>query len=573
MLEENQLVKSCDDLLKLLNKKPDTFDLSWCEIQLDFNLYEFIQNNPIDGIEIRNDIINDNVDDFLPKISPGFYCCNLIFKKPVSFFQSTINGPTNIRNVIFEQGITIITTSFHGEANFFNTRIETPSIFRSLKINKSISFIKSILAITEFSNSIFEENIILMNSIVSTPIDFTKSTFNKNVSINNVAFAGKLDFSNSIINSIFSIRNDITKEYIKVKEAVFSNTIFNGKVNISKICFEEKVITHNAIFHESIIVKDITFRNKAYFTYSTFNKNIDFENTIIEKHLSFAYSRFKEEVKLREINFESAVLSFTGVQIDSAFWLGSHLANGISKKFDGTISFQGAIIGSGSIVRIFEINSQQNPVGTLKFTNAIIRGLLDIRNVFLSSISFDGTVVSGNIQDNNTLSNAISDCSTARLLKHEARKINNNISALNYHKIEMIKFSKNLKSLSKGDAFLLFMNKISNNYGLDWGRAVVFTFSSGLVFYCLFIMSSSEFGFPWTNNYNFLLNDQTFWAGFINYFWLPTGFNELTSSIRKVTGGILGALCGILSSFFFILGKILIAYGIYQTVAAFRKYV
>ena len=80
-------------------------------------------------------------------------------------------------------------------------------------------------------------------------------------------------------------------------------------------------------------------------------------------------------------------------------------------------------------------------------------------------------------------------------------------------------------------------------------------------------MSFQGFGFFWKDDWNFLWNDKQFWSGFINFFWLPTGFNELVSQKSKdVNGGEWGAL-------FFILGKIIIAYGIYQTVAAFRKYI
>lgn len=49
-----------------------------------------------------------------------------------------------------------------------------------------------------------------------------------------------------------------------------------------------------------------------------------------------------------------------------------------------------------------------------------------------------------------------------------------------------------------------------------------------------------------------------------NYFWLPTGFTDLTSA-NGVKGGFWGA-------FFFVLGKITIAFRISQTIAAFRKY-
>ncbi|MGN6178811.1 MAG: hypothetical protein ACTHNW_06500, partial [Mucilaginibacter sp.] len=226
--------------------------------------------------------------------------------------------------------------------------------------------------------------------------------------------------------------------------------------------------------------------------------------------------------------------------------------------FEGQLSFKGAIFESGSILRIFRINANSPGKGIIDFRNALVKGLIDIRQVALEKISFEGAVVTGNIQDNGSISSAIEDVASARLLKHESRKINNHLSALRYYQLEMHLYAKTL-NWKRGDWYILGLNRLSNQFGLSWTRAVVFTLSSALLCYTLFTCFAHGL---------YQVTVDQYFAGLINYFWLPMGFNELVDPQHPVhvTGGFAGAL-------FFILGKILIAYGIYQTIAAFRKHI
>lgn len=557
-------IRTYDNLYRALTKNSDKFDLAFCEFQLNFDLSKFIEEHPIDGIEIKREA-TDN--DILPALNPAFHCSNLIFKKPVNFMQSSFKGSVNIRNVVFEQGVRFTSAEFDNSVDFCDTELTLPSSFNSLKVKGTISFTKCKLAFEELSHSIFEDSVVIYDSIITTPIIFNQSVFKKALVLNEVHMIPELEINNSTIDSDFQIGHLQKDKAISIKKASLCDSKFNGQVQILGVSFTEKLNIHRTSFYDSLFVNNVTFNGETFFTDSVFHKYVVFENTTIQKHLSFAYSKFKGEVKLRKINIEKAEnLSFTGVQIDSDFWLGGSWLGAERMKISGLISFQGAFIGTASIVRIFGINEQSALAGVIKFTNAVIRGLVDIRDVFVSNLSFDGTVVSGNIQENDTLSKAVNDRNTARLLKHEARKINNTVSALSYHRVEMLKLSKELRYLHLGDKLLLCLNKYSNNYGSSWLRGIGFTIISGLIFYSFFIMSSEGIGLLWNDDYRFLLWDEEFWAGFINYFWLPTGFNELVSSDYKVVGGVLGAV-------FFIIGKIFIAYGIYQTISAFRKYI
>ena len=116
--------------------------------------------------------------------------------------------------------------------------------------------------------------------------------------------------------------------------------------------------------------------------------------------------------------------------------------------------------------------------------------------------------------------------------------------------IKMHVWSLNFTKLS------LFLNKVSNNYGLSWARGVAFTFIVGLLFFHLVVIFTQEYKL----SFNLCLTGPFF--KFLN----PLRHFEVTdifSSKATVSGA------GYVSHFF---GRIMISYGYYQTIQAFRKY-
>lgn len=145
----------------------------------------------------------------------------------------------------------------------------------------------------------------------------------------------------------------------------------------------------------------------------------------------------------------------------------------------------------------------------------------------------------------------------ARTLKNEAYKRNNNILGTEYKVLEMDEYRKevaNFKTL--GTYFLLSLNKWSNNYGISWVRGIFFILICWVIFFSLFVQFRDGFGG------HFIWNDPAYIKEAISYLWLLDGINEI-SKCEIVNWPM--AVC-------FVLGKILIAYGIYQTISAFRRF-
>jgi hypothetical protein len=162
------------------------------------------------------------------------------------------------------------------------------------------------------------------------------------------------------------------------------------------------------------------------------------------------------------------------------------------------------------------------------------------------------------------------DSSVWCALKNQALIRNENIRAFDYRKNELISYTHAIRKRrdKKLEWFVLSLNKLSNNHGIDWLKGIVFTLAVWLLFYVLFVLAKDNFYCFSHLDCNFLLTDQQFWSNAINYLWLPQGLNELSSGFKSNQFWI----NSFLMIFFFLIGKILIAYGIFQTISAFRRH-
>lgn len=152
-------------------------------------------------------------------------------------------------------------------------------------------------------------------------------------------------------------------------------------------------------------------------------------------------------------------------------------------------------------------------------------------------------------------------------LKHNALQSNNRILAMEYGKLEMNSYKKELKS-TKGkssDKFVLFLNNLSNKHGLDWIRGAGFTLITALIFYSIFYIGENLDRLSFSNAS--ISGFKEFVIGLFQFIWLLEGISDLPEKLRSNN---LISFFLMLSSF--LLGKIAVAYGIYQTVAAFRKH-
>ena len=154
------------------------------------------------------------------------------------------------------------------------------------------------------------------------------------------------------------------------------------------------------------------------------------------------------------------------------------------------------------------------------------------------------------------------------VLKNQAIQSNDRIKALEFRKLEMDAYTRELFSKPKKyqEKTILILNKISNNHGLSWTRGLGFTLGIVFFFYFLYHLAENNFHISF-NNISFT-NVKEFVINALQFLWIPEGIKDLPDKLL-LSKSWYSFLTMILS---FYLGKIFIAFGIYQTVAAFRKH-
>lgn len=153
------------------------------------------------------------------------------------------------------------------------------------------------------------------------------------------------------------------------------------------------------------------------------------------------------------------------------------------------------------------------------------------------------------------------DLKTIRIIKNQLSNTENKIDYLKFNALEH-KTLLTQPNLSLNDRFLLRLNKSSNNFGISWLKGISFTLKSSVFFFIslLLINNLVDSKYPliisWDNQF--------------------ASFNEISIAFLKFVFSLGFENEEIQSNgliyFIFIIAKIFIGYGIYQTIAAFRKY-
>jgi len=153
------------------------------------------------------------------------------------------------------------------------------------------------------------------------------------------------------------------------------------------------------------------------------------------------------------------------------------------------------------------------------------------------------------------------DINTIRTIKSQLLRTENKYEYLKFNSLEQRKHLQIL-GWSDSDLYILLFNKWSNDFGRNWFKGVKFTLKISIFFFIVLIIVNSFI----TSNYplNFNINNSfadisTVLSEYLSFtFSFGFGNNELQGN------GYLYLI--------FIIGKIFIGYGIYQTISAFRKY-
>lgn len=402
---------------------------------------------------------------------------------------------------------------------------------------------------------------------------------------------------NHINLNIIELKN-IDKKTINLNKCDFSQFHDGG--------YEDSHFDFNYLFHEMRIFdnknKEITIPFVVNCWESIF-PSVIIDDVIFKEKINFSYTIFKEKVQIIKCKFNSDIqfhgtifrdgLSFQGVKSDSDvtnfymefcsikgrfdFWnnefknLSLHLKS--AKLLDCNLSFRGnfkeilldEIISN--VTTIIKVEGAK--IGKFSISFSSIQGKLYLLSDKIFIFNANNTIVEGEIfVANKLVVQNVSDRYTARLLKHQSIKVNDVIISNHFKMLEMRKYQSELKENKKNrntfeylnEISILKLNYISNKHGQYWFQGVIFTFFLSVIFYFIFALSTNQIGLISQLNAESITLCGLYWKEVLRYLWLPD-----ISGIKDLEVGFWGTLI-------FILGKIFIAYGIYQTIAAFRKY-
>jgi hypothetical protein len=201
--------------------------------------------------------------------------------------------------------------------------------------------------------------------------------------------------------------------------------------------------------------------------------------------------------------------------------------------------------------------------GELSFDLAFFNETVSFQNITCNTIKFNRTHFDKVAFFNDMAIAKPNSCDlkTIRIIKNQLSKTENGMDYLRYNAVEHNNLLLTIKGLTS-DKILLLLNKMSNHFGTDWARGIMFTFTTGLFFFLLllFVNTGMDSNYPYSFNPSYAIAPFSESLGAYLKFMFSFGFknDELQDN---------GWMYLI-----FIVGKIFIGYGIYQTISAFRKF-
>jgi len=386
---------------------------------------------------------------------------------------------------------------------------------------------------------------------------------NGNYNFENVTFA--FDLNAEILFAKNEIQNANFKNCVFEKEADFSDKKLKGKTDFSEAVFKDKVFFIASTFECDVLFTRAKFLNEISFMKVEFMGMAVFEETTFSKPAHFWFSKFAKESIFSDAIFE-----------DYAEFSGSLFSNNVHynrARFLGSVFFSEAVFDKLAFFQLVRFTD------VAVFNKAIFNEKLDLRgSVFMVYGLFSGVKIDE------------ADRESYRIIKHELLKSNNRIDALDFYQKEMTCYWESLFENAKwtiiqGNSFIhkvfkylralfltnineklmICLNRYSNSYGLSWIQGVKFTvIYVGLPFFLLYnsllVDPYYEPIFLDLNSFLDVLDDGLqYFVQFLN----PTHSHDFMEQFHPKPKGLGYFIDGI--------SRILITYGYYQTIQAFRK--
>ncbi len=511
--------------------------------------------------------------------------CKLNIKNILQYAakQNIVIDNIRITNCTLLKGISFYDTEILGNLYFWENICES-SEFSKCKVNGYSYFSNTIFrGITSFNQAFFVRDTFFWGVEFMQEAYFRECVFSGQVDLWCAEFKDTVDFNYSRFN----------------KDADFSNCFFRNKVLFQNTVWGEnkqeasKIVLDNINCKGLVSFNGANFRSVLSISYALFSSRIEFEkcsfgDTITSEYsiftsVSFSYSHFYSPIYLNNIRGKKIELLFTNIWSDSLMSVSCYTNKQKNSLLD-YISFDKSIFSKHSIVIIeglfvkkdvFKCNYcnilgmfsiYNSDIDSFEMKSSSIIGSLILKDTNIKDIDLTNSTSTGKMITNSNVCFRPVNRETAYLLRHEKEKEGDIVMALKYREIEMKIYNKEFemysfkKKLSNIDEITIMkLNYWSNDYGQSWMKGILFTFFTSFIFTFALMLLTQDLVFYGGMKDLFLFNVH-FWIEVLNFLWLPSTFLDDFQSK------------GLLYTLICLIGKIMVAFGIFQTAASFRKY-
>ena len=387
-------------------------------------------------------------------------------------------------------------------------------------------------------------------------LQFTKCIIESDIYVKNCKFH-TLEFNHTdIFAKHFHITNSDIKR-IDIDESLINSIVLTNLNN------DESIINFNLNnIHDILMIENCRF--KAVLTSMNKINKLRFHNLTCFEHFRFWKNQMKGESFISQTVFGD--------------YMGIRSSYGAGINFNGTIfkgSYQLESVSSearnSSFIYdncVFERSAyfDKSYIDVLTIQSSFFKDIVSFQEAYVNAVSFKNIHFDKVAFFNNFMilkKNSI-DLGTIRIIKNQLFKTENKIDYQTYNVMEQNLLLMDL-NLNLNDKILLILNKKSNYFGSSWIRGVGFTISLGLIGFNAMLFANNFIN----SDYQYIINPFSDLprASFQEMIreWLKFTFSfDLRTDKSYDSNGYL-----LLIFYFF---KIFIGYGVYQTIAAFRKH-
>ena len=399
----------------------------------------------------------------------------------------------------------------------------------------------------------FDGAVRMDNVTVHSNFSCFKCLFMDYVYMQNIHITGRSDFEQC------DFKNGLVLTGGKADLFHFNNCTINERLGLSSVILDNK---NQDGYHQSIELTNCTAENINLSKVNTnglpiyigdskisglhlYNVSLDaplcFNSCTLEGVMTAVQDEEGQKNKIKELVFHSC-------ELDAQY----HMENTDIEKFD----FNFCKIGDKGRLRLSKCCVKELTAGC-----SSVFGQMDVLENEITTICLAGSCVQGylNYQENKVEN--YTDRQTIRLLKNEALKVNDHVEAMNLYAKEMNLLLAN-KEVPWSDKVSLWLNKCFSGFGISWGRALLVTLLLSMVLTVLMLgFGSKKYVFDPSGEFMGGGRFVTALLDSINVFSIPLFSDTIKEYGLNVFGQIL-----------YFLIKVVVAYGAYQFVVAFRKY-